>query len=255
MTAPGTPDPPSLIGVLHVDTPSCAAVAARLLGAVPRRDRVPRRSFGDEAAPGGAVALPACEFRPRAPFSGPLFTTLETFALAAAGERRTVGVVVEVAPLGASDEPEDPLVPEDALVPIADHVDLALRGPLFGRWPAGRRRTFPSMSGLYVPAFAEELLQAFVRPSDPIAGSTPSSPPGERERHPEPATGAEGAAVYSPSVVAGVVDVRRLSTWERRQARAAGLDWASGSLVAAAVVAAYYGLPVVAVGVSSGPPR
>jgi len=190
----------SPVGLVYVDTPACAAAAAPLVRSLPDSDRVPRRSYGEGAAPGGVVALPP-----------------------------------------------------DALVPVADHLDLSLRGPLFGRWPASRRRTFPSMTGLYVPGQAEELLRVACPSAGASSGAPSTSPREAGERHPEAASAPHRPAVYSPSVVAGVVDPLRLNAWEREQARAAGLDWASGSLASAAVVAAYYGLAVAAVGVSSGP--
>ena len=107
------------------------------------------------------------------------------------------------------------------LIAVADHVDLALRGPLAGRWPAGRPRSFPSMSGVY-------------QPSGIRSGA--------------------GAAVYSRLVVAGVADTGHLSSFERVEARRAGLTAVSHCLVAPAVIAAYYGLAVAAVCVPQASP-
>jgi hypothetical protein len=56
-------------------------------------------------------------------------------------------------------------------------------------------------------------------------------------------------AVYSRLAVAGVADARRLSVWEQRQARAAGLTAAADCLVAPVVIATFFGLMVAAVGV------
>ena len=80
----------SPVGLVYVDTPACAAAAAPLVRSLPDSDRVPRRSYGEGAAPGGVVALPPDAFHPSSPFAGPLFTTMETFALAAGAARRAV---------------------------------------------------------------------------------------------------------------------------------------------------------------------
>ena len=45
-----------------------------------------------------------------------------------------------------------PPLPAGALLAVADHVNLTLRGPLTGRWPAGVPRSFPCMTGIYQPA-------------------------------------------------------------------------------------------------------
>lgn len=107
------------------------------------------------------------------------------------------------------------------LVPVADHVNLEERGPLTGRWPAGVPRDFPGMTGIYQPAL--------VRPF-------------------------QGARVYSSGVVAaGVADARRLTRFEARAVREGGWPIVSDSLVPVAVVAAYYGVKLVACGVVRAP--
>jgi purine nucleoside phosphorylase len=103
------------------------------------------------------------------------------------------------------------------LLAVADHVNLELRGPLSGRWPADLPRSFPPLAGIYQPA-------------------------GVRARG--------GARVYSSGViVAGVADAGRLTPFEVRALREAGAFVVSDSLVPPAIVAAYYGLTLAACGV------
>ncbi len=154
--------------------------------------------------------------RPRTPFAGPLFELL-------AGVRRgsCVGLVVPArrvtrsAAAGARGPSEAPAPsPPDALLPVADHVNLELRGPLTGRWPAGVPRDFPQVAGIYQPAV--------VRASG-------------------------GARVYSSGVVvAGVADARRLTPFEAQAVAELGVIAVSDVLVPAAIVAAYYGLTLAA---------
>ena len=100
---------------------------------------------------------------------------------------------------------------------MADHVNLELRGPLTGRWPAGVPRDFPQVAGIYQPAL--------VRASG-------------------------GPRVYSSGVVvAGVADSRRLTAFEARAVAELGVTAVSDVLVPAAIVAAYYGLTLAACGV------
>jgi hypothetical protein len=96
-------------------------------------------------------------------------------------------------------------------------VNLELRSPLGGRWPAGVPRSFPPLTGIYQPADVR-------------------------------ARG--GARVYSSSVVvAGVADAGRLTPFEAGALREAGVFVVSDSLVPSAIVAAYYGLTLAACGV------
>lgn len=106
--------------------------------------------------------------------------------------------------------------PPGALLAVTDHVNLELRGPLAGRWPAGVPRSFPSLSGRYQPADIR-------------------------------ARG--GARVYSAGVVGGVADARRLSAFEAGAAIRAGIAALSETMVPAVLVAAYYDLQIAACGV------
>ena len=164
--------------------------------------------------------LTRAELRPPAPFAGSLFATLGAQPAGAC-----VGLVVPVllpdaatdgpgsagaaARLGTRDEP--------LLLAVADHVNLALRGPLTGPWPAEVPRTFPPLADIYQPG----VVRAF-----------------------------GGARVYSSGVVAGVSDVERLTPFEDVTAREEGLTAISDSLVPPAIVAAYYGLTLAACGVT-----
>ncbi len=152
-------------------------------------------------APGGGIADPG------APRQG-------------ARPGRVVGLVVPVAWRGAaaSGGSSAPLaLPPGALLAVADHVNLALRGPLTGRWPAGVPRSFPPLTGIYQPALVR-------------------------------ARG--GPRVYSSGVVvAGVADAGRLTPFEAKAVREAGIIAVSDSLVPAAIAAAYYGLTLAACGV------
>ena len=108
-------------------------------------------------------------------------------------------------------------LPPRTFLAVADHVNLELRGPLTGRWPAGLPRGFPPLTGIYQPADVR-------------------------------ARG--GARVYSRGViVAGVTDAGRLTPFEAGALREAGVFVVSDSLVPAAIVAAYYGLTLAACGV------
>ncbi len=165
--------------------------------------------------------LTPAELRPAAPFAGALFALLGSRA---AGE--TVGLVVPGVWRGPA--PGDLPVPGapaagDLLVPVApgtgvlvvrDHVNLAVRGPLTGRWPAGVPRSFPCMTGIYQPSAARA---------------------------------AAGAPVYSRDVVAaGVRDAGRLTPFERHALDETGAAAYADCLVPAVVTAAFYGLKVVA---------
>lgn len=168
------------------------------------------------------VVLTRSELRPEVPFAGALFDLLGGLA-----GRGLIGLVVPGAwrdecAGSRSATPPPPAVPRlpsplpaaaDVLV-VRDHVNLALRGPLTGRWPADVPRTFPCMTGIYQPAAARA---------------------------------AAGAPVYSEDVVtAGVRDASRLTPFERRALAEAGAEAYSDCLVPAVVAAAFYGLKVAA---------
>ncbi len=162
------------------------------------------------------VVLTPPDLRPSPPFRGRLFSVL-----AAQPRGGCVGLVIPVRlSRGASPAAEDEkalAAAPGALLPIADHVNLELRGPLTGRWPAGVPREFPSLTGKYQPAVVRA---------------------------------AAGPRVYSSGVVAaGVADARWLAGFELRAVREAGTPVVSDSLVPIAIVAAYYGLRLAACGV------
>ncbi len=147
---------------------------------------------------GGRVVVSRDELRPSAPFTGPLFAALQEVRRGDA-----VGLVVPGYWRG-----------DEAALVVRDHVNLELRGPLTGRWPAGVPRSFPCMTGIYQPAVARA---------------------------------AAGAPLYSEDVVAaGVRDAARLTPFERRALAEAGAEAWSDCLVPAVVAAAFYGLKVAA---------
>jgi len=187
------------------------------------------------------VTLTREEMRPVRPFEGRLFASL-----AGLPAGTCVGLVVplrvvaavdsspagpEVAPTataGAAERHASVAVERRAsgesapgLVAVEDHVNLELRGPLTGPWPAGAPRRFPSMTGRYQPA---------------VVRST------------------AGPRVYSGGVVAGVGDLARLTPFERAALRCAGCLAAADLLVPPAAAAAYYGHTLAACGVVQGPP-
>ena len=155
------------------------------------------------------------DLRPAAPFEGRLFAIL---AQQPAGS--CIGLVVPVvwrgdAAGGGCAAPSGPS--PGSLLAVADHLNLELRGPLTGPWPAALPRSFPPLTGIYQPAAVR-------------------------------ARG--GARVYSPGVVvAGVADAERLTPFEAGALSEAGVFVVSDSLVPSAIVAAYYGLTLAACGV------
>jgi len=170
--------------------------------------------------------LTRSELRPQAPFAGPLFAMLGAQPAGAC-----VGLVVPVVLLDAAGDGAGSAGPDagpgtldaSALFAVADHVNLVLRGPLSGPWPAGVPRTFPPVAGIYQPA----VVRAF-----------------------------GGARVYSSGVVvAGVAEADRLTPFEARAVREGGFFAVSDTLVPAAIVAAYYGLKLAACGVPWPPAR
>jgi len=154
------------------------------------------------------------DLRPETPFAGRLFSLLGG---STAGE--VVGLVIPgvwrgpaAAAAAATDTTTDAPAPF-ALV-VCDHVNLALRGPLTGRWPAGVSRSFPCMTGIYQPAVVR------------AAGNAP---------------------VYSEDVVvAGVGNCEKLTPFERRALDEAGAVAYADCLVPAVIAAAFYGLKVAA---------
>ena len=185
-----------------------AAVALVLIA-----DEPASRRAAEEIFPATAQRLlTRQDLRPVAPFAGRLFAIL--------GEQPAdsrVGLVVPVVWRGEAGPAALFRPPPGALLAIADHVNLELRGPLSGRWPAGLPRSFPPLTGIYQPADVR-------------------------------ARG--GARVYSSGVVvAGVADAGRLTPFEARALREAGVGIVSDSLVPSAIVAAYYGLTLAACGI------
>jgi hypothetical protein len=172
------------------------------------------------------------ELRSPAAFAGPLFDLLGGFAAKSRASNphppdpgaqpgaAVVGLVVPVvwrgaAASGGSSAPA--ALPPGALLAVADHANLELRGPLTGRWPARVPRSFPPLTGIYQPALV-------------------------RSRG--------GPRVYSSGiVVAGVADAGRLTPFEARAVCERGFIVVSDSLVPAAIAAAYYGLTLAACGV------
>ena len=214
-----------------------AAVALMLTA-----DEPAARRAAEELFPAAARCLMTRQdLRPAAPFEGRLFALLGAQPVgccvglvvpvvwrgdAAAGDAACGGPAAgdaagdAAAGDAACGGPAAPLeLPPGMLlaVAVADHVNLELRGPLSGRWPAGLPRTFPPLTGIYQPADIR-------------------------------ARG--GARVYSGGVVvAGVTDAGRLTPFEAGALREAGVCVVSDSLVPCAIVAAYYGLTLAACGV------
>jgi hypothetical protein len=202
-------------------------------------------TLADSLFPGvTATVLPAADFSPPAPFGGPLFALIEAVAQAAAGvqgagrrmdrgPQSVLGLVVPVVWYGPA--------PVPVAVVVTDHVNLAGRGPLTGRWPAGRARAFPFMTGVYRPSLVAARLEPVgAAAAAQTGGSAQHQPPGGRPRARGP--------IYSALAVAGVADAARLTPFEARQMRRCGLVAAAGQLVAPVVIAAYHGLAVAAAG-------
>lgn len=146
-------------------------------------------------------------FRPVQPFCGVLFDLL-----GAQSPGACIGIVVPIELVGLA----MPAAARQGLMAVADHVNLALRSPLSGRWPEGMARAFPALTGVYQPGIVR-------------------------------ARG--GARVYSSGVVAGVADAGRLTPFEVASAQEEGYCAVSDTLVPAAIIAAYYGLTLAACGV------
>ncbi len=192
-----------------------AVVALALAGAGDASCRIAGELFPEA----GLLSFGPADARPPAPLAGRLF---EAFGRLARGE--CIGLVTPAlwcGPAGGAAAPGPPA--PNALLALSDHVNLELRGPLTGRWPAGAPRDFPSMSGIYQPAVVR-------------------------------ARG--GPRVYSSGVVAaGVADVRRLTRFEARVVREGGFCIVTDLLVPVAIVAAYHGLKLAACGIPWGSAR
>jgi hypothetical protein len=174
-----------------------------------------RRAAGELFPDADHHLLRRQDLRPAAPFEGRLFAIL-----AARPAGSCVGLVAPVVWRGdaASGGCATLVKPSPgSLFAIADHVNLELRGPLSGRWPAALPRSFPPLTGIYQPADVR-------------------------------ARG--GARVYSSGVVvAGVADAGRLTPFEAGALSETDVFVVSDSLVPSAIVAAYYGLTLAACGV------
>ena len=151
------------------------------------------------------VLLAPADLRPRAPFRGRLH---ELFAAWQDQGVAACGLAVPARWLGP--------LPAPTAFTIADHVNLELRGPLTGAWPAGVSRTFPCMTGIYQPAA--------VRSDD--------------DPH-----------VYSDVTVAGVRDFMSFTPFEHQAVAAGGFAAACDCLVPAVILAAYNSVSVAACGI------
>ena len=187
-----------------------AADAARAPALVVAADRAATLRAAALLFPGvERLVLARHGLRPADPFRGSLFERLATLAPDAC-----VALVVPVVWRGLGGEAA-PAAPD--LIAVADHVNLELRGPLTGRWPAGVPRSFPALTRVYQPG----LVRA-----------------------------AAGPRVYSSGVVvAGVADAGRLTPFEASVVRERRIPAVADCLVPSVIIAAYYGLSVAACGV------
>jgi hypothetical protein len=178
---------------------------ATLLVAECLADAVPLKRLFGEIAP---VFVTDEELRSATPFDGRVAELLNVVVGAAGGSPRSIGLVVPVVWVRPG--------PRPALATIGDHVNLGLRGPLTGCWPAGLPRSFPSLTGVYQPAQ--------IRTGD--------------DPH-----------VYSEALVAGVTDVLRLTSFEKQAVRDTGCDAIADRLIAPVITAAYHAVTVAACGI------
>jgi hypothetical protein len=187
------------------------------------------------------VVLAREEMRPARPFAGRLFATLGGLPVgtclglvvplrmvAATGPSAGGPGAAPAVPAGPAERRTPDAVERRAsgesppgLIAVEDHVNLELRSPLTGPWPAPVPRSFPSMTGRYQPSVVRS---------------------------------AAGPRVYSGGVVAGVGDLARLTPFERAALRCAGCLAAADLIVPPAVAAAYHGHTLAACGVVQGPP-
>lgn len=180
---------------------------ARVTLALVANASAPRRAAAALFPEAELCLLERADMRPVRPFYGPLFDVL---ALRPPGA--CLGIVVPIRLVDhALAPPGGP-----ALLAVADHVNLELRGPLSGRWPEGMARAFPALTGVYQPAAVR-------------------------------ARG--GPRVYSSGVVAGVGDAERLTPFEVGAVQESACGAVSDTLVPAAIIAAYCGLTLAACGV------
>jgi hypothetical protein len=180
-----------------------AEVAALLVADVVA-DSVPLARLFGEIVP---ALVTRDELRSATPFVGRVAELLRVARESGAGPL-VVGLVVPVVWVRSGLRP--------ALATIADHVNVGLRGPLTGRWPAGVPRSFPTLTGIYQPAL--------IRTGD--------------DPH-----------VYSEALVAGVTDGLRLTPFEQEAVRETDCDAIADCLVAPVITAAYHALTVAACGV------
>jgi len=148
------------------------------------------------------VLFARADLRPRAPFHGRL---PELFSVWQGQGVVACGLAVPARWLGSS--------PAPIAFTVADHVNLELRGPLTGVWPAGVPRTFPCMTGIYQPAAVR-------------SGDDPH--------------------VYSAVTVAGVRDLMSLTPFEHQAVAAGGFAAACDCLVPAVILAAHHSMSVAA---------
>ena len=148
------------------------------------------------------VSLAPADLRPQTPFRGRLH---ELFAAWKDHGVSACGLVVPARWLGPA--------PAPTAFTVADHVNLELRGPLTGAWPAGVPRTFPCMTGIYQPA-------AVRSDGDPH--------------------------VYSAVTVAGVRDLMSFTPFEHQAVAAGGFAAACDCLVPAVILAAHHSVSVAA---------
>lgn len=150
------------------------------------------------------VLLGRADLRPDVPFRGRLFELLQRQPRGS-----LIGLVVPIRVVAG------PAVPGVAIA-VSDHINLTLRSPLYGRWPAGLRRRFPALVGLYQPGAIRARAHGWV---------------------------------YSAGVVAGVADAGRLTPFEAGVVRDVGCRAVSDTLIPAAIIAAYYEHRLAACGV------
>ena len=160
------------------------------------------------------VPLAPSDLRPQTPFRGRLH---EFFAAwkdqgQSRGQGQSAGRPVSACGLAVPARWLGP-APAPTAFTVADHVNLELRGPLTGAWPAGLPRTFPCMTGIYQPAAVR-------------SGGDPH--------------------VYSAVTVAGVRDLVSFTPFEQQAVAAGGFAAACDCLVSAVILAAHHSVSVAA---------
>ena len=160
------------------------------------------------------VPLAPVDLRPQTPFRGRLH---ELFAAwkdqgQPQGQGQLTGRPVALCGLVVSARWLGP-APAPTAFTVADHVNLELRGPLTGAWPAAEPRTFPCMTGIYQPA-------AVRSDGDPH--------------------------VYSAVTVAGVRDIMSFTPFEHQAVAAGGFAAVCDCLIPAVILAAHHSVTVAA---------